>query len=79
MDVFASKIFSYCFPKIIAICTKSFFFVLGKHDMILTAILEFVEVCLTGYNIPQAYILLNDAEALVQGVRKIKNIQVIYS
>ncbi|XP_026826225.1 adenylate cyclase type 10-like [Ooceraea biroi] len=38
----------------------------GKEDMILAAILEFVEVCLIGYNIPQARRLLHDAEVLLK-------------
>ncbi|RLU22084.1 hypothetical protein DMN91_006464 [Ooceraea biroi] len=39
---------------------------IGKEDMILAAILEFVEVCLIGYNIPQARRLLHDAEVLLK-------------
>nr|XP_012215653.1 PREDICTED: uncharacterized protein LOC105668056 [Linepithema humile] len=39
---------------------------IGKQDIILTAILEFVEVCLAGSNIPQARRLLSDAEDLLQ-------------
>lgn len=38
--------------------------------MILTAILEFVEICLESNNVPQVRRLLNDAEALLQQVRK---------
>lgn len=38
---------------------------IGKHDMILTAILEFVEICLMNNNIPQAQRLLSDAEVLL--------------
>lgn len=37
--------------------------------MTLTAILEFVEVCLSGYNIPQARRLLSEAEVLLEEVR----------
>ncbi|XP_071646995.1 adenylate cyclase type 10 [Temnothorax longispinosus] len=39
---------------------------IGKQDMILTAILEFVEICLASNNVPQARRLLSDAEALLQ-------------
>ncbi|XP_039306665.1 adenylate cyclase type 10 isoform X1 [Solenopsis invicta] len=39
---------------------------IGKQDIILTAILEFVEICLASNNIPQAHRLLSDAETLVQ-------------
>ncbi|XP_029155514.1 adenylate cyclase type 10-like [Nylanderia fulva] len=39
---------------------------IGKPDMILMAILEFVEVCLAENNIPQARRLLNDAEVVLQ-------------
>ncbi|XP_036143704.1 adenylate cyclase type 10 [Monomorium pharaonis] len=39
---------------------------IGKSDMILTAILEFVEVCLASNNVPQARRLLSDAEVLLQ-------------
>jgi len=38
--------------------------------MILTAILEFVEVCLANNNMPQAHRLLSDAEVLLQQVSK---------
>jgi len=38
--------------------------------MILTVILEFVEVCLASNNMPQARRLLSDAEALLQQVSK---------
>lgn len=37
--------------------------------MILTAILEFVEICLMNNNIPQAQRLLSDAEVLLHQVR----------
>lgn len=49
-------------------------FSLGKPDMILMAILEFVEVCLADNNVPQARRLLNDAEVVLQQVRRNKNI-----
>ncbi|KAM0731371.1 Adenylate cyclase type 10 [Formica fusca] len=39
---------------------------IGKPDMILMAILEFVEVCLADNNVPQARRLLNDAEVVLQ-------------
>ncbi|XP_011879972.1 PREDICTED: adenylate cyclase type 10-like [Vollenhovia emeryi] len=38
---------------------------IGKQDMIVTAILEFVEICLASNNVPQARRLLSDAEALL--------------
>ncbi|EFN85820.1 Adenylate cyclase type 10 [Harpegnathos saltator] len=38
---------------------------IGKKELMLTAILEFAEVCLTSYNIPQARSLLNEAENLL--------------
>lgn len=44
-------------------------FSLGKSDMILMAILEFVEICLVDNNVPQARRLLNDAEVVLQQVR----------
>lgn len=37
--------------------------------MILTAILEFVEICLINNNVPQARRLLSDAEVLLDQVR----------
>ncbi|XP_018358134.1 PREDICTED: adenylate cyclase type 10-like [Trachymyrmex cornetzi] len=40
----------------------------GKQDIILTAILEFVEICLANNNVPQAHRLLNDAETLTQQI-----------
>ncbi|CAL1681643.1 unnamed protein product [Lasius platythorax] len=39
---------------------------IGKPDMTLMAILEFVEVCLADNNVPQARRLLNDAEVVLQ-------------
>jgi len=42
----------------------------GKQDIILTAILEFVEICLANNNVPQARRLLSDAETLIQQVSK---------
>ncbi|KYN02894.1 Adenylate cyclase type 10 [Cyphomyrmex costatus] len=39
---------------------------IGKQDVILTAILEFTEICLASNNVPQARRLLSDAETLVQ-------------
>ncbi|KAG7200287.1 hypothetical protein KM043_017753 [Ampulex compressa] len=39
---------------------------LGSNNMILTGILEFVEICLMNYNIPQARRLLDEGEAIVQ-------------
>ncbi|KYN26915.1 Adenylate cyclase type 10, partial [Trachymyrmex cornetzi] len=41
---------------------------IGKQDIILTAILEFVEICLANNNVPQAHRLLNDAETLTQQI-----------
>lgn len=41
---------------------------IGRKDKMLTAILEFVEVCLSAYNIPHARKLLNDAEEIVSQV-----------
>jgi len=38
--------------------------------MILTATLEFVEICLANNNVPQARKLLSDAEALLLQVSK---------
>lgn len=58
------------FLLIIEIFNYFIFFVLGKQDMILTAILEFVEICLASNNVPQARKLLNDAEASLQQVSK---------
>ncbi|EGI58228.1 Adenylate cyclase type 10 [Acromyrmex echinatior] len=40
----------------------------GKQDIILTAILEFVEICLANNNVPQARRLLSDAETLIQQI-----------
>ncbi|KAL6429124.1 hypothetical protein ACFW04_008123 [Cataglyphis niger] len=39
---------------------------IGKPDMILMAILEFVEICLADNNVPQARRLLDDAEVVLQ-------------
>ncbi|XP_011690793.1 PREDICTED: adenylate cyclase type 10-like [Wasmannia auropunctata] len=39
---------------------------IGKQDIILTAILEFVDICLASNNVPEAHRLLSDAEALLQ-------------
>ncbi|KAG5334640.1 ADCYA cyclase, partial [Acromyrmex charruanus] len=41
---------------------------IGKQDIILTAILEFVEICLANNNVPQARKLLSDAETLIQQI-----------
>ncbi|XP_018049383.1 PREDICTED: adenylate cyclase type 10-like [Atta colombica] len=41
---------------------------IGKQDIILTAILEFVEICLANNNVPQARRLLSDAETLIQQI-----------
>ncbi|KYN40080.1 Adenylate cyclase type 10, partial [Trachymyrmex septentrionalis] len=41
---------------------------IGKQDIILTAILEFVEICLANNNVPQARRLLSNAEILIQQI-----------
>ncbi|XP_050456444.1 adenylate cyclase type 10-like [Cataglyphis hispanica] len=41
---------------------------IGKPDMILMAILEFVEICLADNNVPQARRLLDDAEVVLQQI-----------
>lgn len=48
---------------------SSFVRSLGKEELILTAILEFAEVCLNTYNIPQASKLLKQAAELLSNVR----------
>ncbi|KAG5327734.1 ADCYA cyclase, partial [Pseudoatta argentina] len=41
---------------------------IGKQDIILTGILEFVEICLANNNVYQARKLLSDAETLIQQI-----------
>lgn len=44
--------------------------ILGKLDIILTALLEFAEICIISYNIPQARKLLKESEDVLEKVLK---------